>query len=175
MPLQLKIDDQTSHVQLLNQNGSKIVVAIDNREYNLDVERVGKGIYSILYKNRSYNVELIQGNHSRQYLVNTQYRTFDIEIIDAQARYKMSRNKDAGIDSHNVIVSPMPGRVVRVLTHAGDLVEKGQTLIVLSAMKMESEYKAGTSGTIKTINVNPGDTVDGGQILIVIESNEVKE
>ena len=69
----------------------------------------------------------------------------------------------------------MPGRVVRILTNVGDTVEKGQTLIVLSAMKMESEYKAGTSGIVKSVSVQAGDTVDGGQLLIVIESNEVNE
>ena len=67
----------------------------------------------------------------------------------------------------------MPGKVVRVFVKPGEIVEAGQPLIVLSAMKMESEFKAGQRGVVKEVPVKEGDTVDNDQLLVVIE--DIKE
>ena len=63
----------------------------------------------------------------------------------------------------------MPGKIVKILVKTGEKVEPGQTVIIVSAMKMESEYKAGKAGTIKEIHVDEGDTIEGNQLLITIE------
>jgi biotin carboxyl carrier protein len=63
----------------------------------------------------------------------------------------------------------MPGRVVRILVKEGDAVTMGQTVIVVSAMKMESEYKAAKDGVIKHVHVKEGEVVNGHQPLITIE------
>ena len=63
----------------------------------------------------------------------------------------------------------MPGKIVRIAVKVGEKVEVGQTVIIVSAMKMESEYKAGKEGVIKKIHVNEGDTIEGNQPLITIE------
>jgi biotin carboxyl carrier protein len=66
------------------------------------------------------------------------------------------------------VVSPMPGRVVKLLVGAGDEVEAGAPLIVIEAMKMENELRAGHAGKITEVFVKPGDTVDGGTKLIAL-------
>ncbi len=63
----------------------------------------------------------------------------------------------------------MPGKVVKVLVNKGDSVKEGETAIIISAMKMESEYKAPKDGVIKKVNVKDGDTIEGNQILIELE------
>ena len=63
----------------------------------------------------------------------------------------------------------MPGKVVKVFASEGDEVTEGQTLVVISAMKMESEYKAPMDGKIKKVSVKEGDTIEGNQILIELE------
>ena len=60
----------------------------------------------------------------------------------------------------------MPGKVVEVMIAEGDVVKKGDTMIIISAMKMESEYKAPKDGMVKKVNVKNQDTVDSNQILI---------
>ncbi len=173
MPLQIKVDDTQFEVKIISQEGHNIEISIDGRVYNLDVERIHAGSYSILNKNKSYNIDLIQGQGPRHYLVNMAYSTYDVNIIDAQARYLESRHKSQHSDSHNEIVSPMPGKVVKVLVKEGDAVLAGQPLIVISAMKMESEYKAGVDGVVTKINCQAGDTVEANKALIVIDA-EVK-
>jgi biotin carboxyl carrier protein len=63
----------------------------------------------------------------------------------------------------------MPGKVVKVLVNEGDVIRKGETAIIIAAMKMESEYKAPADGIVKRVYVKNGDTLEGNQILIEIE------
>ena len=68
--------------------------------------------------------------------------------------------------SSNAVVAPLAGTVSRVLVAEGDEIEAGQVLLVLEAMKMETEITAPAAGTISGILVEPGDAVQGGQALI---------
>jgi biotin carboxyl carrier protein len=63
----------------------------------------------------------------------------------------------------------MPGKVVKISVAEGDAVTRGQTVLILSAMKMESEYKSPVDGTVKKIAVKEGDVVEGNQVLIEFE------
>lgn len=171
MPLQIKVDDKLCEVEILHQEENNLEISIDGRVYKVDAERVGAGNYSILHNNKSYNMDLIQGHGSRHYLVNMAYSTYDVNIIDAQARYQESRNKGQHTDDHNVIISPMPGKIIKVLVEEGDAVKSSQPLVIISAMKMESEYKAGVDGIVAKVNCKPGDTVEANKPLIVLNAS----
>ena len=66
------------------------------------------------------------------------------------------------------IKAPIPGLVLTVLVKPGDKIDKGQAVIILEAMKMESEISAAAAGTVKEILVKEGETVQEGQILIEV-------
>lgn len=168
MSYEVKINDRISTIEVLGREGSIFQIAIDKKVYELDIAEVEQGVYSILFENKSYNIELVEGRNSKSYTVNTLYETFGVEIIDAEAKYLMNRKKDDGEDA-NVIASPMPGRVVKILCKEGDAVKAGETVIVVSAMKMESEYKVKQDRVIKRILVKEGDTVTGDQPMVIIE------
>jgi acetyl-CoA/propionyl-CoA carboxylase biotin carboxyl carrier protein len=74
----------------------------------------------------------------------------------------------AGSGSGQVAVS-MQGTIVKVLVAVGDLVEVGQTICLLEAMKMENVVAAEKDGVIKEIKVSAGDSVGAGDIVAVIE------
>ena len=63
----------------------------------------------------------------------------------------------------------MPGRVVDVRVAAGDVVEAGQPLVVLEAMKMQNEIQADRAGTVERVHVAAGQAVEGGDPLVEIE------
>lgn len=67
------------------------------------------------------------------------------------------------------VVSPMPGRVLKVLVAEGDRVEAGAALVVVEAMKMENELCATRSGAVRKIHVTPGQNVESGARLVEIE------
>ena len=114
---------------------------------------------------QTYKVDQTQ---SKNYLVNTYARSYKVEIVDAESRYLRSRRRDDGHEE-SVIPSPMPGKVVKVLVEVGDKVKAGDTVIIVSAMKMESEYKVKKDRTIKEIKVKAGDTIEANQPLVIIE------
>ena len=73
-----------------------------------------------------------------------------------------------------LIKASMDGGIIDVLVEGGQAVKKGQTLVVLEAMKMEHSMKADSDGVIKTILVNKGDQVKGRQLLVEIESENTE-
>jgi biotin carboxyl carrier protein len=66
------------------------------------------------------------------------------------------------------VVSPMPGRVLKVLVAEGDLVQAGAPLVVVEAMKMENELCSARSGTVRKIHVTRGQNVEGGARLVEV-------
>jgi propionyl-CoA carboxylase alpha chain len=70
------------------------------------------------------------------------------------------------------LMAPMPGVVVRVDVAAGDRVTRGQSLLVLEAMKMEHTVAAPIDGTVSDINARVGVAVDAGAVLVVIDDAE---
>jgi biotin carboxyl carrier protein len=169
MELELNIDSRTAKVDLLKRNGNQISVSVDGEVYDLDMVKVAEGIYSILYKGKSYNVEMVQGTTDKHYEVNTFYNSYNVEVVDAETKYIRNRHKGDVHEGENSISTPMPGKVVKILVNVGDEVEIGQTIIIVSAMKMESEFKARKPGTVKAINVKEGDLVEGHKVMVVID------
>jgi hypothetical protein len=97
MAYEIKLEHRIARIDLLNRAGSKILLEVDDRKYDLDVVMVEKGVYSILYNGHSYNVELIEGNSSKEYIVNTFARSFTTEIIDAESKYRGKQKIRNGI------------------------------------------------------------------------------
>ena len=169
MAYEVNLEHRSAKVDILNRNGNKVLLDIDGHKYDIDIVMVEKGVYSILYDGHSYNVELIEGDSSKKYIVNTFAKTFNVEIVDAESKYISSRNKGMELEEENSIISPMPGKVVRIPVKAGDKVSAGQTLIVVEAMKMQSEFKASHDKTVLGILVKEGDTVNAHQLMIKLE------
>lgn len=67
------------------------------------------------------------------------------------------------------VFAPMPAKVVRVNCKAGEIVRKGDILIILEAMKMENEIRSPEDGTIKEVMVEEGANVSHNEVLVVFE------
>ena len=70
--------------------------------------------------------------------------------------------------SGNAIKTPLPGVIIDVKVNVGDTVKKGDTVVVLEAMKMENNINADRDGKVTAIQVAKGDTVADGAVLIVL-------
>ncbi|MCX6238764.1 MAG: biotin/lipoyl-binding protein [Bacteroidia bacterium] len=172
MELELKVNNRNAIVKEVKREGNILTLSVDDELYEVDIVKVSNQEFSVLYNGRSFNIEVIESKEPKHFNVNTLYFKFDIEVVDNESRYRQSRMQSNQIHTDNTIRSPMPGKVVRVFVKPGDIVEAGQPLIVLSAMKMESEFKAGQRGIVKEVPVKEGDTVDNNQLLVVIEDEK---
>jgi biotin carboxyl carrier protein len=170
MSVEIKLKNRLARVELLERNDNLMKVKVDDVVYHVDLMHTTGGTFSIIEGGRSHNIELIPGQDPRKYTAYTYYETYDVEVIDAEARYLLNRGSGPLLTSEKMIQSPMPGKVVSVLVREGDPIKKGETAIILSAMKMESEYRSPLEGKVKKIHVREGDIVEGNQILIEFEA-----
>jgi biotin carboxyl carrier protein len=65
----------------------------------------------------------------------------------------------------------MPGKVVRVLVNKGDPVRARQPMVVIEAMKMENELRAGRDGVITELPVSSGQSVEAGTLIAVVSTS----
>ena len=108
----------------------------------------------------------------KKYKVNVNGTAYEVEIEEmtgaptvAAAPVAASAAAPAASGAGESITSPMPGNILAVNVAAGDMVKKGQVLMILEAMKMENEISAPQDGTIASIDVRKGDTVNSGDVL----------
>lgn len=68
------------------------------------------------------------------------------------------------------VISPMPGKIIKILAKSGDNVTKGQALVILEAMKMEHVISAPADAVVDTIANKVGDTIQEGSPLVTLKA-----
>ncbi|NUQ35246.1 MAG: biotin/lipoyl-binding protein [Planctomycetaceae bacterium] len=94
---------------------------------------------------------------------------YDVAIGDPRSARYAAVAHTAKISKKQVIKAPMPGMIVKVMVKEGDSVAKGQTLVILNAMKLENDIRAPYDGKISAIHVAADQAVDKNAKLITIE------
>jgi pyruvate carboxylase subunit B len=141
---------QAAHAELSEIEGSPVrMVKIGTRVFRVVTEKKsGRGRYSLW----------VDG-----------YR-FEVEALDERTRAIRDLSAaNAAPTGPAPVLAPMPGLIVRVNVSPGDVVEAGQGVIVMEAMKMENELRATSSGTVKRVEVTPGTAVEKGTLLVALE------
>jgi biotin carboxyl carrier protein len=100
-------------------------------------------------------------------LLKGQVTRFD--VVDERQSLLRAANAVFEVEGRQTIVSPMPGKVVKIFVKAGDVVTEGQGLVVVEAMKMENELKSPKAGTVLEILAAEGQSVENGAKLLVVE------
>jgi biotin carboxyl carrier protein len=91
--------------------------------------------------------------------------------VGLNGRRRWGRKDDGGASAAGPqrLAASMPGKIVRVLVKAGDAVCARQPLVVVEAMKMENEMRAGRDGTVAEVHAREGYSVEAGALLLVIQ------
>jgi biotin carboxyl carrier protein len=91
---------------------------------------------------------------------------YKMEVFDPRRRIISQGGAEGG---SGLISSPMPGKIIDIKVKPGDLVKKGDPVIIIEAMKMQNELGAPIDGTVKEISVKQGAAVESGQKLVLID------
>ena len=166
--MEIHIGNRVAEVELVSKEDNKVVLTIDGKTFEADVVMAENGTCNILMDGRSSNAQLIRRDNGKSYKVNTHYSSFNVEIVDSQAKYLRMRKKGEE-EQNDCIISPMPGKVVSIPVKVGDRLAAGDIAVVLEAMKMQSNYKVTSDCRIKEILVQEGDSITGEQTLITLE------
>ncbi len=159
----------SEYVLELNLREFNASVTIDGRQYEIQIRDLPSGEYLLLDGTDVYKCTVAaQQNSKNSFVVNLRGESYEIDIIDPK---RLLSARIAGVHDHGAaeIVSPMPGKIVRVLVKPGAAVEAGAGIIVVEAMKMQNEMKSPKAGVVVSINAEAGATVNAGDVLAVIE------
>ena len=126
----------------------------------MKVTRIGDGLYRVTDNEKAWTVGIAGPPDNRWVWVDGQVAHFTSPAARAPARRRAS--------SHD-LSSPMPATVVRVMVEPGAPVTRGETLIMLEAMKMELPIRAPRDGVVKAVHCKQGELVQPGVNLIDVE------
>ena len=133
-----------------------------DKEYTIEMDRGKNLILRYLAKSEVNS----NGKCSVFFEINGQPRTIDIENKEFSKNISQRAKAEDGNNDH--VGSPLPGQVAKIFVQPGNKVIKGDKLLVIEAMKMETTINAEKSGTVKSINVLSGDNVETKDLLVEI-------
>lgn len=144
------------------------VAMLDGKPVEADVVKLSTTKFHLIINHKSYSLELLEkaeNSKTMRILVNGIKQEISIKdkydaLLSQLGMDKMMANKN------NHIKAPMPGLVLRIIANVGDVVKKGDPILVLEAMKMENVIKADGDGTIKRIAVEPKQVVEKNTLLV---------
>ena len=165
MKFVVTIGDTTETVEV-NGQAPHYRVTIGSEVWKVDGRLTAQGIYSLLIGGASYVADV--RDEGGTCVVDIGDERYVLRVEEATRHIIRTRGRSAASVGAQTLVAPLPGRIVRVSVKPGDRVEKGDTLLVIEAMKMENEYRAGIAGTVAEVRVVPGQAVNGGDVLVVI-------
>ena len=166
------------------ENSPQREVSIDGMRYTIDWRQIaplaadtkGKtgigGRYSLLMGGKSYEVEAREINKPDAsgfwYEVVVAGQRYEVHVEDEREKALSSSIEAAHEAGEAIVRAPMPGLVLGIPFEPGTKVERGQTVVILEAMKMENDLASPIAGTIKEVKVAKGQTVNQGDALVVV-------
>jgi biotin carboxyl carrier protein len=155
-------------------NGETVTINLERHPDGSYTATIGERIYPVQAQPLNEGGWLLGIGHERFVVYsaaegNTRFLSLegqDYTLTVPDTRSQRRKRAAGGGD----LTAQMPGQVVDVLVAEGDAVERGQTLVILEAMKMEIRVSAPGDGRVKRLLAHKGDVVERGQLLLEIEN-----
>ncbi len=168
MKLQAQVGESLHNVEI-KREGEKVFATIDDREYELEASEPEPNVFLLKHAGQVHEFYVAPAAQpGSPQIVSSRKSDFEITLIDPK-RLRGSAGASGSADGLAEIKTMMPGKVVRLIASVGDLVEKGDAVLVVEAMKMQNDLKAPKAGVVKEIKVSEGSTVSAGDVLAVVE------
>lgn len=129
------------------------IVTVNGEKYEVEVERVGGGSSPL----------------SRRPLERTSRPRESAPVAQSSPVSQAAAPAPASAGVGGSVVSPMPGTILEVKVKEGDAVSVGQVVVILEAMKMETEIVAEVAGSVSSVRVKKGDAVDTDAVLVEVK------
>ena len=152
----------------VHRTGNTFDVSVDGRSWRVDAAHVDTRRMSLVVDPGSASYDIGFASDPATGLLYVRVGTTQIPVALNGRRRRHDDAGHAGTGPQR-IVAPMPGKIVRVGVKPGEAVRARQTVVVIEAMKMENELKAGRDGTVGELHAREGASVDAGALLVVIQ------
>ena len=162
MKLSFEGNSHTTPIELTaTGSGKSYRATMGEKTVNVEILRVTEGKLELLIDGDRVTAYVSSDGAKRWVTINGQ----TIMLTKSSG----VKGRGAGHDHTSQLAAPMPGQVRGVNVSEGEAVTRGQTLLVLEAMKMEIRIQAPGDGKVKKLHVRQGQTVEREQILVEIE------
>ncbi|MHA1974211.1 MAG: biotin/lipoyl-containing protein [Candidatus Hodarchaeales archaeon] len=159
--------NQRHEVRLRRDENNRFFVSIGDKEVQVNAKVLGSGQFQFTLNNMVYKVSVSKDGDTR--FIHLDGEDYLIKrVSDLEEEFDTD-------DEEGGLVSPMPGRIVKVFVKPGETISKGQDLISIEAMKMENRISAPNDGVVKEIFYAVGDQVEANIPLIEIEELTTEE
>ena len=127
----------------------RLKVKVGEQEFDACIKRINRTYYKVVLNDKSFNISLREPGVIVHKKIEKKEKK--VEVVEGEA-----------------VKAMLPGVVTKIIVKEGESVKKGDTIMILEAMKMENEVKSPKDGVVKQIVVKEGDRVEVGDILAVI-------
>lgn len=165
--LTIKINDHTVFETEKRNND----IFINSKPTAVDVHQINADEFHLISDHKNYRVKIISINKpEKNCIVRVNGNKYTLDIKN-QFDLLLQQLGFDNLNSLKVLdlKAPMPGLVLKTLVNKGDQIKKGDSLLVLEAMKMENNIKSPCDLTVKSVKIKAGDIVEKNQILIDFE------
>ena len=159
------VNGRAEMVQVTGSDG-RYRVTVGEQTIDVDARRPMSGLSSLLVDGVSHVADVAPTEEGT--LVDLDGATYLVEIEEYARHVIRTRGGTSGGGTGQTIKAPLPGKVTHVAVAVGDHVNRGDTVVVIEAMKMENEFKAAASGIVTEVRVQAGQSVNSGDILVLI-------
>ncbi len=142
---------------------------INEKEYEYSIRKISSDNYILILNNKSYHCFITDiKNSSFELLINGQLKNVISNTLISDKAEELLNAQNKSQSSAMIVKAPMPGLILKIKKQNGDYVERGETVMILEAMKMENEIRAPLSGHLTLNSVQEGRSVEKDTILFEI-------
>ena len=163
----LKLDDHAHEVWLAREPGRAGHYTVhdsgDMLARDASLRAFGGSVHELLMDGQAQRLHLVV--HGDDIHIHLDGQTFSLRYLHSLTRYATTASGSAD----SLARAPMPGSVIAVHVAPGDTVERGQTLLVIESMKMETAIAAPRAGRVQAVHVSQGQTFERDATLITLD------
>jgi 3-methylcrotonyl-CoA carboxylase alpha subunit len=167
MEVPVLLDEGSFKCKVLKGDAGKYVFKIEGKEHQATLKSMEAGIIETIIDDHAA-VSYISDNDKGLGTVTLNGHNFQVQRKDILVEEDVFGTLDSGGKDSGEIVSPMPGKVIKINVKKGKTVKKGDVLLVVEAMKMENNITAPKDGKVEKLNVKIGEMVDGSLELVTL-------
>ncbi len=165
--LEVMLDEASLTVELRETGPESYRVTHDDQEYNIAVvtQQAGRIDFKL---NDALHTAYVSETEEGAFVVTQAGFNFRLRRNDLPSKTRLVGGTELDTASDDIVVSPMPGKVIALPVQEGDAVKRGDTLLVVEAMKMENALLAPRDGIVQAVQVALDDRIERNVPLILL-------
>ncbi len=162
----ITIDEEKNEISLIN----KVEAKVNGKKIYYELQQLNYQNYLLRFNNTIYEISSEKVNSEKfSFLVNGIKINLTARTALQERAKKLIDATKSSSGSMVEVNAPMPGMILKINKRNGDGIKKGESILILEAMKMENDLKSPVTGKINELFVDEGNAVEKGDRLFLIE------